>query len=79
MTGLPLIPLLPTLGMGEMLVILLIVLIFFGVGKLPQIGEALGKGIRQFRDASQDAERKPAAQIEVTTADADEVSHKVKG
>lgn len=37
------------LGMPELLVILVIVLIIFGANKLPQIGEGLGKGIRNFR------------------------------
>jgi sec-independent protein translocase protein TatA len=37
------------LGFGELLVILVIVLIIFGAGKLPEIGEGLGRGIRNFR------------------------------
>lgn len=37
------------LGVGELLVILVIVLIIFGAGKLPEIGQGLGKGIRSFR------------------------------
>jgi len=37
------------LGVGELLVILVIVLIIFGAGKLPEIGEGLGRGIRNFR------------------------------
>jgi len=37
------------LGIGELLVILAIVLIIFGAGKLPEIGEGLGRGIRNFR------------------------------
>jgi sec-independent protein translocase protein TatA len=37
------------LGIGELLVILVIVLIIFGAGKLPEIGEGLGRGIRNFR------------------------------
>jgi sec-independent protein translocase protein TatA len=37
------------LGMPELIVILLIVLIVFGVGKLPEIGEGLGKAIRGFK------------------------------
>ena len=43
------------LGPWELILILLIVLIVFGAGKLPQIGDALGKGINSFRKASQDA------------------------
>ena len=37
------------IGMPELLVILVIVLIIFGANKLPQIGEGLGKGIRNFK------------------------------
>lgn len=39
------------IGMPELLVILFIVLIIFGAGKLPEIGAALGKGIRNFKQA----------------------------
>ena len=37
------------LGMSELLIILAIILIIFGVGKLPQIGEGLGKAISGFK------------------------------
>ena len=37
------------LGMGELVVILLIVIVIFGAGKLPQIGEGLGKAITNFK------------------------------
>jgi len=37
------------IGMSELLVVLVIVLIIFGAGKLPEIGKGLGKGIRNFR------------------------------
>ena len=40
------------IGMPELIVILVIVLIIFGAGKLPQIGEGLGKGIRNFKKAT---------------------------
>ena len=39
------------LGPWEIALILVIVLIVFGVGKLPQVGGAIGKGIRAFRKA----------------------------
>ena len=42
----------PSLGPLELIIILVIIIIIFGVGKLPQIGGALGKGIREFRDAT---------------------------
>jgi sec-independent protein translocase protein TatA len=37
------------LGPWEIALILLIILIVFGVGKLPQVGSAIGKGVRAFR------------------------------
>ena len=42
----------PRIGMPELIIILVIILVVFGVGKLPQIGGAIGKGIREFRKAS---------------------------
>ncbi len=39
------------MGVGELVVILVIVMIIFGAGKLPEIGEGLGRGIRNFRKA----------------------------
>ena len=40
------------IGMPELIIILVIILIIFGTGKLPEIGGALGKGIRNFKKAS---------------------------
>ncbi len=42
----------PHLGVPELLIILLIIIIIFGVGKLPELGGALGKSIREFRKAT---------------------------
>jgi sec-independent protein translocase protein TatA len=39
-------------GMGELIVILIIVLVIFGANKLPQIGDALGRSIKNFKRAS---------------------------
>ena len=39
------------LGTSELFIILVIVLVLFGGGKLPTVGSALGKGIRNFRKA----------------------------
>ncbi len=39
----------PNLGMGELIVILLIVMLIFGASRLPQIGEGLGKAIRGLK------------------------------
>ncbi len=49
-----------SLGLPELLVILLIVIVIFGAGKLPQLGRGLGEGIRNFKDAVRDgAQGKP--------------------
>jgi sec-independent protein translocase protein TatA len=40
-------------GMPEMIIILIIVLVVFGAGKLPEIGGAMGKSIRNFKRASE--------------------------
>ncbi len=37
------------LGMQELLIVLVIIMIIFGAGKLPQIGSSLGKGISNFK------------------------------
>src|SRR5215813_4696536 len=42
----------PMPGMGELIVILLIVLVVFGANKLPGIGDALGRSIKNFKKAS---------------------------
>ena len=44
------------LGMPELLVIMVIILVIFGANKLPQIGEGLGKGIRNFKKGVKDRE-----------------------
>lgn len=55
----------PRLGMGELVVILIIVVVLFGASKLPQLGAGLGQGIRSFKkalgggDDKDDAEKKP--------------------
>jgi sec-independent protein translocase protein TatA len=46
----------PNLGPTELIIILVIVIIIFGAGKLPEIGGALGKGIKEFKSASKDLE-----------------------
>lgn len=45
---------LPSLGAGEITLILLIVLIFFGAKKIPELARGLGKGIREFKDATKE-------------------------
>ncbi len=42
------------MGFGEILVILVVVLLIFGANKIPQLGDALGKGIRNVKKATRD-------------------------
>jgi len=54
------------LGLPELLIIMVIIFVIFGAGKLPQVGEALGKGLNKFRGAM---EEKPEKKDAETTAD----------
>ena len=44
------------IGWPELILILVVVLVIFGPGKLPDVGNAIGKGIREFRKASNELE-----------------------
>jgi len=44
------------LGTQELLIILVLVMIIFGAGKLPQVGSSLGKGLRNFKKGMSEAE-----------------------
>jgi sec-independent protein translocase protein TatA len=55
----------PSLGWQELTIVLVIVIIIFGAGKLPEIGGALGKSIKEFRSQSED--ESPSAQIKSGT------------
>ena len=44
------------LGMGELLVILIVVLLLFGSKKIPEIAQGLGKGIREFKKSVKDVQ-----------------------
>ena len=45
------------LGMGEMVLIFLVVLLLFGAKRIPEIGSSLGSGIREFKNSMKDVER----------------------
>jgi sec-independent protein translocase protein TatA len=60
----------PIPGAGELILLLVIVLIIFGPGRLPDVGQAIGKGIREFRKASSDLEESVRGESKrATTAD----------
>jgi len=45
------------LGMPELVIILVIIVIIFGAGKLPEIGSGLGKGIKNFKNSTKNEEK----------------------
>jgi sec-independent protein translocase protein TatA len=61
------------LGTQELLIILVLVMIIFGAGKLPQVGSSLGKGLRNFKkginDAEEDIEEAKVEKISEKTGD----------
>jgi sec-independent protein translocase protein TatA len=57
-----------SIGMPELIIIMVIALIIFGAGKLPQIGENMGKAIRNFKSATE------KEKIEVTPKNPEEIS-----
>ena len=63
----------PALGAPELIIILVIIILIFGVGKLPEVGSAFGKGIKEFRKANEELDKpldkpeepaRPAPQVE---------------
>ncbi|MBI2620284.1 MAG: twin-arginine translocase TatA/TatE family subunit [Ignavibacteriales bacterium] len=44
------------IGTGEILLIVLFILIFFGAKKIPELAQGLGKGIREFRKAAREVQ-----------------------
>jgi sec-independent protein translocase protein TatA len=45
-----------SVGLPELLIILMIVILIFGANRLPELGKSIGKGIRNFKDATKDGE-----------------------
>ncbi|NLZ93418.1 MAG: twin-arginine translocase TatA/TatE family subunit [Firmicutes bacterium] len=45
------------IGISELLFILILALLIFGPNKLPEIGKSLGKGIREFKEASREIKK----------------------
>jgi len=65
---------LESLGSTELLFILAIALIFFGPRKLPQLARSMGKGLAEFRKASDDFKRTWEREVALDTATVDENS-----
>ena len=49
------------LGTSELIIILVIILMVFGVGKLPQVAKMLGSGVKSFKDGINGEDEEPAA------------------
>jgi len=68
------------LGTQELIIILVLVLIIFGAGKLPQVGGALGKGMRNFKkgmsEEEEEEKEKDKAQIEKSESSSEEKKDK---
>ncbi len=44
----------PQLGMGELIVIFLVVLLLFGANQIPKVAKGLGQGLREFKKAARE-------------------------
>ena len=53
------------LGTTEMIIILVLVLIIFGAGKLPQIGGQLGKGLRELKKGINEADDESSVEVDL--------------
>jgi sec-independent protein translocase protein TatA len=51
-----------SLGLPELLILLAIVVLIFGVNKLPKLGKGLGEGIRNFKDSVRSESKDPDAE-----------------
>ena len=49
----------PSIGVPELIIVLLIVLLLFGTTKLPQLGKGLGEAIRNFKSGMKDGDAPP--------------------
>ena len=67
----------PQLGPPELIIILVIILVVFGAGKLPEIGGALGKGVREFKNATKEIEG-AKDDVKAASDDIKQVSNDIK-
>ncbi|NLW25017.1 MAG: twin-arginine translocase TatA/TatE family subunit [Clostridia bacterium] len=63
---------LPNLGVPELLLILALALIIFGPGKLPEVGRAVGKSIKEFKKATSDVTDAVSEAIKIDDEDKNE-------
>lgn len=54
----------PHIGLPELVVALVLALVIFGPGKLPEVGKAIGKSIKEFKSASKEVKEQPEKILE---------------
>ena len=58
-----------SIGAGELLILLLVILLVFGPKRLPEMGRSLGRGMREFKNSvTKDDHHQPAAELTTATA-----------
>jgi len=67
------------LGGGEIFIIVLFVLLFFGSKRIPEMMRGMGKGIRMFKDATQDIQQDIEDSVKDVKKDIDDTKNKLKG
>ena len=66
------------LGGGDIFIIVLFVLLFFGSKRIPEMMRGMGKGIRMFKDATQDIQQDIEESVKDVKKDIDEAKKKLK-
>ncbi len=64
------------IGGSELFLILLIILVFFGAKKLPELAKGLGQGIREFRKAAKDVQEEVDKETKLTDDKNDKIEKK---
>ena len=68
-----------SIGMPELILIFIVALLVFGPKKLPEIGKSIGKGLAEFKKASDDLKRTIEHEIEQSKQEASSVREQVAG
>jgi len=67
-----------SIGMPELIIILVIALIIFGPRKLPELGKSLGRSLSEFKKASTDLQNTLEQEIKIEEEKEKEAEHKIK-